>query len=129
MLEGSQVLAQGGRHVLGLDEAEVLSTRVAQDVAEQIDAALALAGEVEVVDGVIHLSLGTRRRLEADHRQRRRSGTQRAQPLADHGIPARETALTELLQEPHGGQIGISTQQFVYERKKRIETAGPPLNG
>ena len=32
MLEGPQVLAQGGRHVLGLDEAEVLPPRVAQDV-------------------------------------------------------------------------------------------------
>ena len=75
VLEGPQVLAQGGRHVLVLDEAKVLPSRVAQDVAEQTDAAPALAGEVEVVHGIIHLSLGSGARLEADHRDRRPSGT------------------------------------------------------
>jgi hypothetical protein len=56
MLEGPHVLAQSGDHVLGLDEAEVLPPRVAQDVAEQVDAAPAFAGEVDLVGGVIHLS-------------------------------------------------------------------------
>ena len=123
------MLAQGGRHVLGLDEAEVLPPRVAQDVAEQTDAAPTFAGKVEVVDGVIHLGLGARRRLEADHRERRRAGPQLAEPLADHSISAGETPLAQLLQEPHGGQFGISAQQFLDDRLIGIETAGPPPSG
>ena len=59
--------------VLGLDEAEVLPPRVAQQVAEGMDAAAAFAGEVEVIGGVIHLGLDARGRLEADHRERVRS--------------------------------------------------------
>ena len=56
-------------------------------------------------------------------------GAQRTQPLADHGISPRETSLAQLFQEPHGGQVGISAQQILDERLKRIETAGPSPNG
>ena len=70
MSEGADVLAQGGRQILGLDESQILAARVAQDVTEQQDAAAALGGEVDVMDGIVHLGLDARRRLEADHGDR-----------------------------------------------------------
>src|SRR5512135_794698 len=39
MGEGAHVLVQGSRHVLGLDESQILASRVAQDITEQRDAA------------------------------------------------------------------------------------------
>ena len=107
--------------VLGLDEAEVLPPRVAQNVAEQVDAAAAFAREVDVVDGVIHLGLEARARLEADHRGRRRPGTQLTEPLADRGVAAGETTLPQFIEEPHRGQIGITAQQFLEHRLVWIE--------
>ena len=67
MWEGAHVLALRGRQIVGLDESQVLAAPVAQDGAEQRDAAATIGGDVDVVDGVIHLGLGTPRRLEADH--------------------------------------------------------------
>ena len=57
MLEGPDVFAQGGRQILGLDEAQVLPPRVTQHVAEEVDAATPFAREVDVVGAVIHLGL------------------------------------------------------------------------
>ncbi|MGO9107619.1 MAG: hypothetical protein ACLP9L_00160 [Thermoguttaceae bacterium] len=79
MCTGAHVLAQRGRQILGLDESQLHAAPVAQDGAEQRDAAAALGGEVDVVDGVIHLGLGTPRRRAADHAEpsqsRRKHGT------------------------------------------------------
>jgi hypothetical protein len=126
MGEGARVLAQGGRQILGLDESQILAARVAQDVAEQRDAAAALGGEVDVMDGVVHLGLGSRRRLEADHGSRRRPGTQFGEPLADHGIAAGESPLPQFLEQPHGSQFGIASQQFLDDRLVRVEPPRPP---
>jgi hypothetical protein len=51
------VLPQGRLKVLGLDEAQVLATRVAEQIAEQVDAATAFFAEVDVVGRVIDLGL------------------------------------------------------------------------
>ena len=82
MGEGAHVLAQGGREVLGLDEPQVLAARVAQDVAEQSDAPPALGGEVDVVDGVIHLGLGARAVSKRTTGDGVAAGAKLAEPLA-----------------------------------------------
>ena len=72
---------------------------------------------------------GPRGRLEADDRVRRRAGPQLGQATADDGIAAVEAPLSQLLQEPHGGQIGIAAQQLLDDRLVGIEPAGPPPRG
>ena len=70
MSEGTHVLAEGGRQILAVDESQILAARVAQDVTEQRDATAALGGEVDVMDGIVHLGLDARRRLKSDHGDR-----------------------------------------------------------
>jgi hypothetical protein len=67
MSEGAHVLAQGGRQILAVNEPQILAARVTQDVTEQRDAAAALGGEVDVVDGIVHLGLDARRCLKSNH--------------------------------------------------------------
>ena len=57
VMEGMHVLAQRRRQVHRLDEAQVLPPRVAEQVAEQVDAPAAFAREVDVVDAIVHLCL------------------------------------------------------------------------
>jgi hypothetical protein len=58
VLEGADMLADGGGEVLRLDEVEVLPPRVTQHVAEGVHATAAFVGEIQIIRGVIHLSLG-----------------------------------------------------------------------
>ena len=84
MMEGLHVLAQRGRQIHRLDEAQVLPARVAEQVAEQVDAPPAFAGEVDVVDAMIHLGLHAGVGLKARHGRRRS-----ARPQQTQGVDAR----------------------------------------
>ena len=77
MMEGADVLAQRRRQILRFDEAQVLAAGVAEQVTEEIDAAAAFAGEVEIVDAEVHLGLVARPGLEARHGRRRGRGRSR----------------------------------------------------
>ncbi len=68
ILECSYVLANRRRKVLRLDEPQVLTPRVAQHIAEQLDSPPSLAAEVDRVGGVVHLGLESRTRLETLYR-------------------------------------------------------------
>ena len=74
VMEGMHVLAQGRQQVHRLDPAQVLPPRVAEQVAEQVDAPAAFAREVEVVDAIVHLGLLAWPGLKARHGRRRRRG-------------------------------------------------------
>src|SRR5271165_7050969 len=67
MLKGADVLADRGGKILAVDEVKILPARVAQDIAEGVDAATSLAREVDVVGGVIHLRLLSWRGLKPSH--------------------------------------------------------------
>ena len=86
MLEGADVLANGGGKILAFDEVEILPARVAQDVAKSVDPPASLSREVDVVCGVIHLGLFSRRGLEPPHGRNNRPGTQFVHPLAQQRI-------------------------------------------
>ena len=55
VMEGVYVFAQRRRQVHRLDEVQVLPTRVAQQIAEEVHAPPPFTREVEIVDAVIHL--------------------------------------------------------------------------
>ena len=57
MIERFDVLANRGFKVHRFGEVNVLTPRVAQNVAEQVDAAFAFDGEVHLIGGPVHLSL------------------------------------------------------------------------
>ena len=82
MMEGLHVLAQRRQQIHRLDEAQILPPRVAEQVAEQIDAPAAFAGEVDVVDAIVHLGLQPWPGLKARHGRRRG-----ARPQQPHALP------------------------------------------
>ena len=65
VIEGPDVLPQGGLQILGFDEAEILPPGIGQHVAEGVHPPSAFRGKVEVIGGVIHLRLLPRSGLEA----------------------------------------------------------------
>jgi hypothetical protein len=75
MLEGADVLADGGSEILAVDDVEVLPPRVTQHLAEGMDPAAALDGEIQVVRRVIHWGLSPLGGLEPPHRRDQRAGT------------------------------------------------------
>ena len=93
---------------------------VAEQVAEQVDAPAAFAGEVEVVDAEVHLGLLTRLGLKARHGRRRGPRTQEPHALPHHGVAAGEAALPQLLQGTLDRQAGILGEQFHKDRLKRV---------
>ena len=82
MREGADVLAHRRGEILRLDEVEILPARVAEHVAEGVNAATARVGEIQIIRGIIHLGLFTGSGFEALHRQGRRTAAER--PHAFH---------------------------------------------
>ena len=123
VLEGADVLADGRGEVLRLDEAEVLPPRVAQHVAEGVNAAAAFVAEVEVIRGVIHLGLLSRRGLEPPHGGDHRARAQAPHPFGEDRVTPRVTAPAQFLVDPLGGDVGIARQQVDDHRFVRVEQA------
>src|SRR5260370_15049751 len=94
--EGADVLADRGGEVLRLDERQVRTPRVAQHIAEQVNAPPAFLGEIDVVGAVIHLSLRAPARLEADHRRARGLRTQLPYPFTPDAAPYAKAARPQL---------------------------------
>ena len=127
VMEGVHVLAQRRRQVHRLDEAEVLPPGVAEQVAEEIDAAPAFAGEVDVVNAMIHLGLIARPGLEARHGRRRGSRPQPLDPFADDRVMSGEAAGPEFLKGAFPRQVRIAAEQFFQDRLERVDDADAPL--
>ena len=125
--KGADVFAEGGRQVLRLDEAQVLPARVTQHVAEEVDAAAAFVGEVDVVGAVIHLGLLPRQRLEADHRFAERCRPQFQDPLPNDGAAAAKTLGPQLLEDARDRDVGIALEQLLDRVVEGIDLARPPL--
>ena len=111
MLEGADVLADGGGEVLALDEVKILPARVAQDVAEGVDPAAPLGREVDVVGGVIHLRLLSRRGLEPPHGRDDRPGTQFVHPLAQQRVAPLVSEPAQLFVDSLRRDVGIASQE------------------
>src|ERR1019366_5062701 len=122
--EGAHVLAQGGVEVLSLDEAEVLPPRVGQQVTEDMDAATAFLGEVDVMGGIIHLGLHAGARLKADNGTRSLAWPLLTQPEPHRRVTPREAVMLEFLEQTHGGQVGVAAQQFQHDGRVGIEATG-----
>jgi len=112
VMESMHVFAQGRRQIHRLDEPQILPTRVAEQVAEEVHAPTALAPEVQVIDTVVHLRLRAWPGLKARHGRARRARTQQPHALAHHRVLAREAARLQFLQGALDGEVGILGQQF-----------------
>ena len=123
VLEGADVLADGRGEVLGLDEVEVLPPRVAQHVAEGVDAAAAFVREIKIIGGVIHLCLDPRGGLEPPHRRDDRPRTQPPHPFGEDRIAARVTEPAQFLVDPSDRDVGITRQQVGDRRFVGVELA------
>ena len=66
MLEGRDVLPDGRFKVLAFGEVDVLTPRIPQDIAEQLNSATTFLGKVDMVSRPVHLSLNTRSGFESD---------------------------------------------------------------
>lgn len=66
MFEGSDVLPDCRFKVLTLSEVNVLTPRIAQDIAEQFDSATSFLNEIDMVSRPVHLSLSTRSGFESN---------------------------------------------------------------
>ena len=126
VLKGADVLADRGREVLALHEVEIQAAGVAQDVAEQVDAPPAFLSEVEVIGAVVHLRLGSRGCLKADHGLRRRLRSQASDPLADHRVAAAKAPGLQLFVDTDGGHVRVAFQELADEPFVFIEGTRPP---
>ena len=57
VMKGLDVVTQGCHQIHRFDKTQILPAGVAEQVAEQVDATTAFAGEVDVVDAIVHLGL------------------------------------------------------------------------
>ena len=123
VMEGVYVFTQRRRQVHRLDEVQVLPTRVAQQIAEEVHAPPAFTREVEIVDAVIHLRLRAWPGLKARHGRARRARTQQPDALAHDRVLAGEAACLQFLQGALGGEIRVLGEQFLQNRLERIDDA------
>ena len=125
MMEGVHVFAQGRRQVHRLDEAQVLPPRVAEQVAEQVDAPAAFAREVDVVDAIVHLCLHALARSRSAARaaaRRRGRNSRNALTHARCSSPVKPRAL-QFLQGALDGEVRILGEQFLQDRLEGIDDA------
>ena len=123
VLEGSDVFADRGFEVLMFHEPQILPAGICQHVAEQLHPAPPLDREVEGVRRIIHLSLQSGPRLEADRRQPRRIGANDTQPVADDRVAARESLGSQFLVDPRRRDVGISRNQALDRRRPSVQLA------
>ncbi len=123
VLEGLNVLPLRRLHVLRFDEPQVLPARVAQDQAEQVDPPPAFLGEVQRVDGIIHLSLDTGSGLEPLDPGRLEAWTQLTDTLTEDAVAAGVTAPPQFLPDPLDRDLRIAREQILNRLHVRIDQA------
>ncbi len=111
MVKGPHVLAERRGEILRLDEPEVPSSRVAEDVTERVHAPAPFLRERDLKGRIIHLRLHPRSGLEAHDRLARGLWSHGAQAILHDRVPAGETLGPQLLIEPYGGDVGIPLEQ------------------
>src|ERR1019366_9048470 len=105
------------------DEAQVLPARIAEQVAEEINAPPAFAREVDVIDAMIHLRLHPWLGLKARHGRRRGAWPQQTQASMHDRVLAGEAACLQFLHGALGGDVRIFAEQFLQDRLERINDA------
>jgi len=124
MLEGPNVLADRGSEVLTLDEPNILTPRVAQDVAEQVDSTRPFLREIDRAGGIVHLGLRAGRRLEPHHRLFPAARSKPANPLFDDRVPAWKPLFSQFFEHPHRRDLRVTLQQGADRCFVRIQLAG-----
>ena len=129
VLEGADVLADGGGEILRLDEVEVLPPRVAQHVAEGVHAAAAFVAEIQIIRGIIHLGLFpgavSNRRTGATTG----AGTQPPHPFGEDRVTSRVTEPAQFLVDPSDRDVGVPRQQVGDRRFVGVELAAARRRG
>ncbi len=97
MLEGRDMLTHGRFKVLPLAKADILSSRIAQDIAEQFYPSTSFLLKVERVSGPVHLSLRASRGFKAN-RSCFLLGTKCSDMIANAGVTATIAQLTQFLE-------------------------------
>ena len=123
VMKGVYVFTQGRWQIHRLDETQILPTRVAEHVAEEIDTPAAFAREVDVVDAKVHLGLHAWSGLKARHGRARGARAQPSDALAHHRVLAGEATRTQLLQDTLGREMRVLFEQFLQDRLERIDDA------
>lgn len=111
MREGRNVLANRRGEVLTLDEIHILAAGVSKDIAEGVNAALALRREVDLVGGIIHLRLNTWSGFKAPN-ELAWLVAYVAEVILDNRIGALESEPTEFFPHADGGDLGITFQKL-----------------
>jgi len=88
MLERANVFADGGLEVLRGNEPQILAAGIAQNVAKQVHLPAAFLGELDGVDGVVHLGLHAGRRFESLDPRSPRPGAEFAEAFPQNRVAA-----------------------------------------
>ena len=115
--------------ILRFGKVDVLSPGIPQDVAEEVHSATAFAGKLDVVHGVIHLSLIARRSLETHDGRLLGARTKFPDVVAQDRIAAFVATLTKLFQQTHDGDVRIASQQRMDLLLVLVQLAGSTLCG
>jgi hypothetical protein len=110
VLKRADVLGNRGFEVLLFGEVKILTARIAQQVAEQVDATPTFPCEVDFVDGPVHLSLKSGRRLESHDEWFAGTVSQLLDPLAQDRIAALVAQLLQLLANANRRDVRVSRQ-------------------
>jgi hypothetical protein len=125
VFEGANVFAEGGREILRLYEAQILTARVTQHVTERMHPPPPFVRERDVVRRIIHLSLNPRAGFKALHRSFRRVGANDAQVFFHDAVAALKAQPPQFFMQADGGQIRIAFQQLDDLVHIRVQQARP----
>ena len=123
------VLAGCGLEVLAIGEANILTSRVAQDVAEELNSAFALLGKSDFISRPIHLSLDAGSRLEAHRERLGRSGTQLFDSDSQDRIAALVAEPLQFFVDTFGGDAWVALEQLLERLFEPIELAASKHRG
>ena len=129
VLEGVDVLADRGFQVGRRRESQILPAGVPQHVAEKIHLAAPLLGEIQRVNGPVHLSLESGTRFKAFHRRPRALLSQLLHADAENGITARIALTAKFFQKPNDADVRIPRQKVLQCFLIGIHHARPSSTG
>ena len=114
VFEPANVLPGGVLEVFAFGKTEILASRVAQDVAKQMDLAASFVGEIDGVRRPVRLRLLPRSGFKANHWLGGRSFPELVDEFTDNGVTSRESLGLKLFMHPLGRNVRVSQQQFFY---------------
>src|ERR1019366_286025 len=100
---------------------DLLPARIAEQVAEEINAPPAFAREVDVIDAMIHLRLHPWLGLKARHGPRRGAWPQQTQATMHDRVLAGEAACLQFLHGTLGGDVRALGEQFLRDWFERVD--------